>query len=325
MRWLTKQWYSPHGMFGYAFSPLAGLYRGIIAIRQHLYQSNIKKISRFPIPVIVIGNITLGGTGKTPLVAWLANWLTEQGKKPGLVSRGYGGKAATWPQVVSENSDPRLVGEEAVMLVQQTHCPMVAGPDRVAAVNRLLANYDCDVVISDDGLQHYALGRDIEIAVIDGMRRFGNGFCLPAGPLREPKRRLCTVDFVITNGSAKKNEYTMRVSAGNICQVMDNHRILDLTTCHGKIIHAVAAIGHPQRFFQQLQSLGLPFIPHEFPDHHFYQPADIDFGENAIVIMTEKDAVKCRKFADTRHWYLPIVVEVDEIFQYIFREKFSHQ
>lgn len=319
MRWLNQQWYCEKSFFVYCLSPLSWLYRIIISVRRFLYRCGLKKVFRFPVPIIVVGNITLGGTGKTPLVSWLADWLRLQGFKPGIVSRGYGGKAVTWPQTVTENSDPQLVGDEAVLLAQHAHCPMVVDPNRVAAVNKLLNNYDCDVIISDDGLQHYALGRDIEIAVIDGARRFGNGFCLPAGPLREPIKRLKSVDFIIANGKGSDNEYTMRFHPGVIYNIKNPKLSLNIASLNNNTVHAVAAIGHPQRFFKQLKTMGFNVVPHEFPDHYSYRPADFNFGDDATIIMTAKDAVKCRSFANDRYWCLPVHVQMDEHFEAALR------
>ena|SRR3990167_8447260 len=314
MHWLAQQWYRPAGWFSYCMSPLSGLYKIAVTARASAYQHGFKQTVHFPVPVIVVGGMTVGGTGKTPMVAWLARWLQEEGGQPGLVSRGYGGQAHSWPQPVFAESDPQWVGDESVMLVQQTRCPMVVGPDRVAAVERLLTDFSCDVVISDDGLQHHALGRDIEIVVMDGERRLGNGYCLPAGPLRESRARLRTVDFVMVNGESKENEYAIRYTFHDIRHVKDPQKNLEISALHDKTVHAVAGIGHPERFFQQLRAHRLSIIAHAFPDHYVYRPQDLDFGREALVLMTEKDAVKCRSFADERHWYLPITVQVDPRF-----------
>lgn len=315
MRWLVRYWYRKNSFFGYCFSPLSWFYNLITSLRRFFYCCGLKKVSRFPVPVIVVGNITVGGTGKTPLVGWLVGWLRSQGFKPGIVSRGYGGQATTWPQKVTDSSDPRYVGDEAVILARHTHCPMVVGPNRVAAVKKLLDNYDCNIVISDDGLQHYALGRDIEIAVIDGARRFGNGLCLPAGPLRESIRRLKSVDFVVANGKGNNNEYTMSLYCGDIYNIKNPEQFFDLELLNNKTVHALAGIGHPQRFFQQLEAIGFKVISHEFPDHYCYKPSDLDFGDDLPVIMTAKDAVKCESFANDRCWYLPVEVKMDECFE----------
>ncbi|MCH9744771.1 MAG: tetraacyldisaccharide 4'-kinase, partial [Gammaproteobacteria bacterium] len=233
----------------------------------------------------------------------------EQGYFPGLVSRGYRGKATSWPQVVTPHSNPKWVGDEPVLIAKKTQCPMVVGPDRVAAVEMLLRQFPCDVVISDDGLQHYALSRDLEIAVVDGERRFGNGFCLPAGPLREPLERLQSVKYIICNGGvARQGEHSMQFVPGAIYQVEDPTLLLMPQDIMQRKIHAVCGIGNPKRFFDSLRSMGFEFSMHVFPDHHHFTHADIDIADDVIIIMTEKDAVKCQPFVDKRHYCLPITV-----------------
>jgi tetraacyldisaccharide 4'-kinase len=265
------------------------------------------------VPVIIIGNISVGGTGKTPLVIWLVKCLQQAGYRPGIVSRGYRGKARHWPQQVRADSDPVMVGDEAVLLAQRCQCPVAVDPHRVAAAQALLKYTDCDVIVADDGLQHYALGRDIEIAVIDGVRRFGNGRCLPAGPLREPVARLKTVDFIIVNGGCTLDkEYRMDLRVEQICRVNDPDQVIEIDTLCGTAVHAVAGIGHPQRFFDQLQAMGFDIITHAYPDHHLFSATDLDFADRLPVIMTEKDAVKCRHFASDRCWTLPVKADVDK-------------
>lgn len=293
---------------------LSFLYRSIVALRRAGYHAcyrwNIKKITRFNVPVIVVGNITVGGTGKSPLVLYLSDYLVAQGWRPGIISRGYKGAYNHLPQMVSSDSDPFLVGDEPVMMAKQTTCPIMVCRDRVAAAKALLAQTDCNIMISDDGLQHYALYRDIEIAVMSAERRCGNGYCLPAGPLREPIARLSEVDFICVQGE------DMHCIPGDIYQIVNHQVILDLDSedlTHYPI-HAVAGIGHPQPFFVMLRSQGLQIIEHVFPDHHLFTAQDIDFGFESLVIMTEKDAVKCKHFADDRHWCLPISLEVSPLF-----------
>jgi tetraacyldisaccharide 4'-kinase len=309
---IDSLWYQKN-VLAYGLWPFSGLYRAVMAIRRWLYRSGIKKTVRFPAPVIVVGNITVGGAGKTPLVIYLANQLQQNGWRPGIVSRGYGGTARS-PQIVTQNSDPRLVGDEAVLIVQKAACPVVVGRDRPAAVAVLLREHDCDIVISDDGLQHLALARDMEIAVFDGERRLGNGFCLPAGPLREPRRRLKTVDFIIGNGSAGEGEWLMTLSPKTIYQLMQPSRHLTFADIQGKTVHAVAGIGHPTRFFNTLKQLGCEVIPHPFPDHYDFQKQDLVFNDDKMVIMTEKDAVKCRAFADSKLWCLSVDAELSPQF-----------
>lgn len=303
--WYKKTTYS------YFLWPFSWCYRGIISFRRLLFKLGIKKTTHFPVPVIIVGNITVGGTGKTPLVIGLVNWLKEQGWKPGVVSRGYSGKDNAIVQPVEPQSDPRKVGDEPVLIAKKTGCPVFIGRNRVAAVSALLANSDCNIVISDDGLQHLALGRAWEIAVIDGERRFGNGFCLPAGPLREPVTRLCTVNRVVSNGRPESGELSMCLTPGSIYQINHPQTFLKPEMVKGKTVHAMAAIGNPQRFFDCLKELGWEFIPHYFPDHYYFQDHDLDFGIDSLVMMTEKDAVKCRGRVDDRHWCLPISAQVE--------------
>lgn len=294
----------------YLLTPFSGLYRLALAIKTLSYRLGLKKTTHFSVPVIVIGNITVGGTGKTPLIIALAQFLLAQGYKPGIVSRGYGGQARHFPVDVTAASDPRMVGDEPVLIARKTGCPLVVDPNRVNAVRTLLQQHACNVVLSDDGLQHTALGRDIELAVIDGKRRFGNGFCLPAGPLREPIKRLQTVDFQVTRGGAQPGEWEMRFIPETIYNLQDKQRTLTAAQCN-QPVHAVAGIGHPEAFFTQLRQLGFTIQEHPFPDHHRFTAKDIDFGANAVVIMTEKDAIKCEPFADRRHWCLPIALSDD--------------
>ncbi len=314
MQRLDHYWYS-NNPISVLLMPLSWLFCLVIMLRRAVYRAGLRKVTRLPVPVIVVGNISVGGTGKTPLVAWLVEHLKQAGYSPAIVSRGYGGAARQWPQQVDAGSDPALVGDEAVLLAQRCGCPMAVAPNRVAAARKVLENAVCDIIISDDGLQHYALGRDIEIAVIDGTRRFGNGYCLPAGPLREPQGRLKSVDLVVVNnGQAGQGQFSMRLHGGLIRNVCDESLTRQPADIQGQVIHAVAGIGHPVRFFDHLKSLGMTIIEHAFPDHHPFMAQDVQFGDNAPVIMTEKDAVKCRRFAGTQHWYLPVDAELDEDF-----------
>jgi subfamily B ATP-binding cassette protein MsbA len=270
-----------------------------------------------PVPVIVVGNINVGGTGKTPLVAWLTEQLVAQGHKPGIVSRGYGGTSSRYPLLVNPQSDAIEAGDEAVLLARKTGCPVVVDPDRSAAAQYLLDEEDCNVIISDDGLQHYALGRDAEIAVIDGERGLGNGFCLPAGPLREPPSRLQEVDVVIVNGDHQLElgvpHMNMRVMVNSIEPLAENG---GLDAPNSQTVHGVAGIGNPDRFFETLREMGYEVMEHRFDDHHRFELADLDFGDSLPVIMTEKDAVKCRQLLIEQihgnFWYLDITVQPDE-------------
>ncbi|MDV3238894.1 MAG: tetraacyldisaccharide 4'-kinase [Gammaproteobacteria bacterium] len=307
---LDRIWYG-RSAWMWLLLPLSWLYRAAVGTRRLAYRAGIRKIHRLDVPVIVVGNLTVGGTGKTPLVTWLVEWLRAHGYAPGLVARGYGGRARHWPQQVRPDSDPAAVGDEPVLLARATGCPMAVAPDRVAAARALLAHSDCDVIVSDDGLQHHALGRDVEIVVIDGVRRFGNGRCLPAGPLREPPGRLAAADLVVSNGSAQPGEFAMRVQAAEARNLVTGER-RPLAAFRGTELHAVAGIGRPERFFEALREQGLAFEAHAFPDHHAFRADELGFP--GTVLMTEKDAVKCESFARPEFWAVGARTELDPAF-----------
>ncbi|NOS73838.1 MAG: tetraacyldisaccharide 4'-kinase [Methyloglobulus sp.] len=311
-RWAVDIWYKD-AFLGILLLPFASIFSDIVRVRRFLYRKGVLKSHTLPVPVIVIGNITVGGTGKTPLIIWLAELLAKSGYKPGIISRGYGGKSEIWPQAVNENSNVTSVGDEALLIAKQTRLPLVVGSSRVESAKKLLAEFDCNVVLSDDGLQHYALNRAIEIAVIDGERRFGNGYCLPAGPLREPIERLSSVDFVVVNGEKyADHEFSMQL-VGDTAINMKTGEQKPLQAFQGIDCHALAGIGNPERFFKLLELNGLTCLTHSFPDHYSFECDDIEFGDNKPVLMTEKDAVKCTQFAGQHHWYLPVtaVPELD--------------
>ena len=310
MHWLEQHWYrfTPISLL---LLPLGWVYCLLMVLRRGLYRLRIFSSVRLPVPVIVVGNITVGGTGKTPLVIWLADFLRQQGMRPGIVLRGYGGSAVDWPLVVTPDHDPDVVGDEAVMLARQSRCPVAADPDRVRGAQHLVREHHCDVIVSDDGLQHLRLARDIEIAVIDGVRRFGNGRCLPAGPLREPVSRLRDVSLRVVNGEPRPGEVGMTLAETGLCRVNAPESYASAGSFRGETVHAVAGIGHPDRFFTHLRRLGLKAIEHPFPDHYRFRAADIRFGDGLAVIMTQKDAVKCERFADDNMWYLAIEARPD--------------
>jgi tetraacyldisaccharide 4'-kinase len=309
---VTDGWYDASGLT-VLLRPLSWLYRGIIVLRYAAYRAGVLRRRRVAAPVIVVGNITVGGTGKTPLVIWLVELLRSEGYRPGVVSRGYRGRARHWPQQVRPDSDPDMVGDEPVVIARRARCPVAVGPDRVAAAEALLRYNDVDVVVSDDGLQHYALERDIEIVVIDGVRRFGNRFCLPAGPLREPVSRLSRADFLVVNGgTALRREFPMTMHPGELRNVRRDETAQAPESFPRRHVHAVAGIGHPERFFRQLRQLGFTVIEHPFPDHHAYTAEDLAFGDELPVFMTEKDAVKCRRFCGEDCWYLPVEAQPHE-------------
>ena len=311
-------WYGRHPL-ALLLAPLSWLYLAALACRRFMYAAGILPVTRLPVPVIVVGNLTVGGTGKTPLVAWLARYLHSLGYKPGIVSRGYGGAAQPRVQRVEADSDPALVGDEPVLLAQRTGRPVAVAADRVKAAQALLRQTDCDILLSDDGLQHASLARDVEIVALDGVRRFGNGRCLPAGPLREPAARLDTVDLVVAAGRAAADEYLMEYTVLPV-KSLDGRRETDLAGFAEQTVHAVAAIGNPGRFFSMLRRNGVAIEEHAFPDHHVFRRSDLDFGDSAAVLMTEKDAVKCRRFGLENAWYAPVDARLPEPFEHKLKE-----
>ncbi|HEY7744591.1 MAG TPA: tetraacyldisaccharide 4'-kinase [Burkholderiales bacterium] len=319
MAWIEPHWERFTPVSG-VLSPLSLLYGAAAAARRAAYRNHLVPSIRLPVPVIVAGNITVGGAGKTPLVLWLAAHLRAKGYNPGIVCRGYGGRSSAARRVLPD-SDPLLCGDEAVLMARRSGCAVWAGADRVAAGRLLLATERpaCDVLISDDGLQHYALARDVELCVVDAARGFGNGWLLPAGPLRELPSRISTVDGVVLNvdmGStlhpsiervpAEIPRFTMRLEGGTFRNLLDPGRQAEPGSFRGKRVHAVAGIGHPGRFFSRLRALGVEFTAHPFPDHHPFAASDLAFVGADAVLMTEKDAVKCRRFADASHWELAV-------------------
>jgi tetraacyldisaccharide 4'-kinase len=304
-RWLQNEWYgkpSPNLLL----RPLEAVFRQAVELRQRAYREGRKKVEKLPVPVIVVGNLTVGGTGKTPLTLWLAGFLKARGFRPGIVSRGYGGAAQKRPLAVTPDTDPREAGDEPVLIAQRTGCPVYVFRRRAEAGRALLAETDCDLVIADDGLQHYALARDVEIAVIDGSRGFGNGHCLPAGPLREPPGRLQSVNLVVYSGEAPADGFGMVLDGGEAVSLLDETRRRPLASFSSQPLYAMAGIGNPERFFAHLRSFGLTFEAREFPDHHTYGQEDLLFAGAAPLLMTEKDAVKCRAFAGPEHWHVPV-------------------
>ncbi len=311
MKRLDYYWYNK-SVVTLLLLPVSWLFCFVAITRRLFYRVGLMKVHRLSVPVIIVGNVSVGGTGKTPLVTWLVDVLRKNGYVPGIVSRGYGGQATHWPQQVRVDSDPRMVGDEAVLLSRRCACPMAVGPDRAEAAEALLVYTDCDIIVADDGLQHYALGRDMEIAVVDGVRRFGNQHCLPAGPLREPLSRLASVDAVVTNGVPGVREYRMDLIPGMLHNLKLSDRKMSLDGFAGQTVHAIAGIGNPDRFFHQLQTHGLTVMEHAFPDHHPFVREDILFDDDLPVLMTEKDAVKCQEFSDEQHWCVPVDAKLDE-------------
>jgi tetraacyldisaccharide 4'-kinase len=319
VRLIEKAWYQDH-WFKWLLLPLSFIFAGLSALRRIGYRWHICKQPQLNLPVIIVGNIGVGGNGKTPMVVYLVERLTAAGYKVGVVSRGYGGQSGHYPLLVDETIDSSQAGDEPVLIYQRTGCPVVVSPDRVAAVNKL-ATLGCQLVVCDDGLQHYRLKRDVELVIVDGQRRFGNGWLMPAGPLREGLWRLNTVDFVIANGGKPAaGEASMTLKASEFVHLQSGRRMgLDefVEQAHQSRCHAVAAIGNPPRFYDSLEALGIKLEQKvSFADHHHYQKSDFKgFARQDLVLMTEKDAVKCRSFADENWWYLAVSAQFDSQFE----------
>lgn len=307
---LESAWYGG-GRAPWWTRPLATLYGGASRLRRALYRAGWLRSVRLPAPVVVIGNLSVGGTGKTPLTIAVVEALRERGYRPGVVSRGYGGSRRE-PLLLGDAPDPAQVGDEPC-LIRASGVPVAVGRDRPAAA-RLLLDAGCDVLVADDGLQHYRLARDVEICVIDGVRRFGNRRLLPAGPLREPLARLQRVDLRVCNGgTAGAGEYPMQLRGGETVALADG-RQQALADFNGRRVHAVAAIGNPRRFFDSLRVAGIEVVEHAFADHHGFVPVDLDFADGLPVLMTDKDAVKCRRFAQANWWRVPVRAELPAAF-----------
>lgn len=309
---LEAAWYGPRSRLLWLW-PLHVLMRVLVAVRRRLFCWRLLASQHPGVPVIVVGNITVGGTGKTPLALWLVEWLREQGWQPGIVSRGYGARAPHYPFMVAPDSDPRQVGDEPLLLRRRAGIPVVVDPNRARGAAALRAA-GCDLILCDDGLQHYGLQRDLEIVVIDAVRQLGNGWLLPAGPLREMPSRLQTASLVISNGARIPGlaEHVMRLQPSS-CVNLKNENSTDLSQFAGQCVHAVAGIGNPGRFFQTLRDAGIEVIEHPFPDHHAYQASDFPWRDRPV-LMTEKDAVKCADFADDNHWFVAVRAQVNPEF-----------
>jgi tetraacyldisaccharide 4'-kinase len=308
---LQRRWYGG-GSPPWWTLPLESLYRHAVQRRARRFRDDPSAVVRLPVPVVVVGNITVGGTGKTPLIVALAEAMAARGFTPGVVSRGYGG-SERGPYLLAPDDDPAKVGDEPC-LIRQSGVPVAIGRQRPEAA-RLLVGAGCDLVLADDGLQHHRLGRDVEICVLDGERRLGNGHLLPAGPLREPADRLANVDFVVVNGGEPAaGEVPMRLEGGIAVNMRDPSLTAPLADFAGRPAHAVAGIGNPARFFASLAGHGIAVHGHPFADHHAFTRDDFTFADGCPVLMTDKDAVKCRGFARPNWWRVPVRAWLPESF-----------
>ncbi|MGB5631130.1 MAG: tetraacyldisaccharide 4'-kinase [Woeseiaceae bacterium] len=318
--WIHRVWYED-APSGWILVPLSGLYWLVLGLRKFLYDCGALQTRKADIPVVVVGNITAGGTGKTPTVLWLVEQLRARGFTPGIVSRGYGGSKASTSMRVEADSDAAVAGDEPVLLARRGRCQVVVDPDRARAAAMLAAD-GADVVIADDGMQHYRLARDYEICVIDGVRGLGNRRLLPAGPLREGVQRLADVEQVLVNGvlqrsdraltTAEQNAISFELVATEACR-LNGSLARPIDRFAGTTVHGVAAIGNPRRFFDLLRLHGIQVIEHEYPDHAELSIADLEFGDDFEVFMTEKDAVKLGRGSKDKFWYVPVELTMDPV------------
>lgn len=312
--WLERQW-QRISLWHLLLWPLSQVFRSLAALRRIAYRSGVLAVWQAPVPVIVVGNISVGGTGKTPLVLWLASFLKAHGYRPGIVSRGYGSNINI-PRAVRATGSAADYGDEPLLLAQRIECPIWVGRHRTAVAQALLgAHPECNLLICDDGLQHYALARDIEVAVVGGKKSMGNGMLIPAGPLREFPERLRDVDAVVDSGEqGGLGGFEMKLAVSAFRNLNDSGRTATAPDFLNQTVHAVAGIGHPQRFFELLRKLGLHVQEHPYPDHYLYSGQDLLFENTDTVLMTEKDAVKCRAFARPNWWYLQVDAQIDPAF-----------
>ena len=326
---LTSAW-TRRGLLAWLLLPLGLLFAALSALRRALYFSGFLKSVRLPRPVIVVGNVTVGGSGKTPLTLWLVAELARRGFRPGIISRGYGGSAASAGGVraVAPQDDAAAVGDEPLLMARRAGCPVWIGRDRAAAGQALLAAHpEVDVLVTDDGLQHYRLARDVEIVVMDS-RGAGNGFPLPAGPLREPLSRIRRAQALVFNGGRVEKRapsrlpvFSMALAGKTFQSLADPARACEAPAFKGLQVDAMAGIGHPQRFFDHLAALGVKARTHAFPDHHAYTPSDLDFPGSEVLLMTEKDGVKCAALSPAHAWVLRVDAEVDAALAQLIVEK----
>jgi tetraacyldisaccharide 4'-kinase len=320
MSYIVPSWWRTRNLLTWLLWPFSLIFAAIVATRRYAYQQGWLPRYRSSLPIIVVGNITVGGTGKTPTVIAIVEWLKQQGYRPAIISRGYKSTQTQFPYWVTPTSPVALAGDEPLLIAKRTSCPVVIDPQRPRAVQALEKANVCDIIISDDGLQHYALARDIEIVVIDGERRFGNGFLLPAGMLREPISRIKKADRVICHGGiAQPGEFHMQLHPARVIALHDPTQTRPLATFTNQTVHAVAGIGNPQRFFNLLQQQGINVIAHPFPDHHTYVASDFaGMQDQYPILLTEKDAVKCASLLTNNAWYVCVDAAIEEKFFHDF-------
>lgn len=312
---LLQAWYAGHPLL-ILLRPLELLYRWVVGRRRKAFVEGRGDIYRAPVPVIVVGNITLGGTGKTPLILWLIEHCRARGLRVGVVSRGYGASPPSLPWRVQADHTAAISGDEPLLIVQRTGVPLMIDPDRAEAVRALLESESLDLILCDDGLQHYRLARDLELVLVDAARGLGNGRCLPAGPLREPAERLQSVDAVLFNGAFVDTPaaYALQLQPSVLVNLATSQQVGLEHFPAGQAVHALAGIGNPQRFFNTLEALNWHPLAHAFADHAVYSAEALQFEPPMPLLMTEKDAVKCRSFAQPDWWYLAVDAQLSPAF-----------
>jgi tetraacyldisaccharide 4'-kinase len=309
--WLLRRWYGSRPIL--LLRPLSMLFAVLSTLRRSAYRRGLRRTHRSRLPVLVVGNLTVGGSGKTPLLLALIEALRRRGWRPGVIARGHGG-SEPGPARLPIDAKPARYGDEPCLLAQRAAAPVAIGRRRGEAAMLLESSGEVDVLLADDGLQHYALARDLEVLVVDGRRGFGNGALLPAGPLREPPARALECDFVVRNGgAARSGEWAMRIEPASLWRLTDGETV-EASSMSERRVHAVAGIGEPARFFDTLRNIGFDPLEHAFPDHHAFTPADLAFGDALPVLMTEKDAVKCRAFARERWYALGVEAQLPQDF-----------
>ena len=332
LEFIQAAWVKKGVFFYLILAPLSWLFAAITALRRSAYKHGLLKSYALPVPVIIVGNINVGGSGKTPVTIWLVNQLKKQGYKPAVISRGYGG-SATQATSVTPASLPSIVGDEPVLIASRSQCPVWVGTDRVqVGLGLLKAHPECNVIVSDDGLQHYRLKRDIEIAIVDANMPPAGAYLLPAGPLREPTNRLNTVDAIVCNGEANHikagenfidSAFHMQLVGQQFYNLSDFKISATVADFKHKSIKALAGIGKPERFFAHLRNLGLNFASVSFDDHYAFTAQDLAKIDCDILIMTEKDAVKCKPFAKPNYWVLPVESSIDAALMPIILQKLA--
>lgn len=313
-----QQGWRQAGWLNYLLFPLSLVYGLLMLARRYCYQLGVFKRISLAVPVIVVGGVTVGGSGKTPVVLSLVRHFQDKGFCPGVVCKGYKGHSPFWPREVNDSTTAALVGDEAQLIYELTGAPVVAGPERVRNGVCLIDKFGCNILFSDDGFQHHALERDLDILVLDGQVGYGNGWCLPAGPLREFRSQVKRADIVLVNGAGKEFRFegpnssrmSMRISEAYNLSGGTRKRLSEFT---GEPVHGVAGVGNPTRFFRQLEELGIDLVRHPFPDHHQFEESDLDFGDDGFILMTEKDAIKCRNMTiANKLWAIPAITEIDQ-------------